>query len=128
MPIFKVPIEATEPLLARGLWRDSGIVHERMQRAFERILGLVDKMVEVGGVAEIGGDVVGPVWVALAFGRHGVTRAGDDPPSGVAEAFDRGVPDPAARAGQQQDLARAAHRAATRRGKLARGSSIPSGS
>ena len=37
---------------------------------------------------EIGGDVVGPIRVALAFERHRVARAGDDPPADIAEAFD----------------------------------------
>src|SRR5215469_12583046 len=99
-----------------------------MQRAIEKPFRLGDKALKVDRLGEVGGDVVSPVRVALAFGRHGVARASDDPPAGIAKAFDRGMPDPAAGTGQQQDLARPAHRAATRRGKLARGSSIPSGS
>ncbi len=63
------------------------------------ILRLGNEVLEVSGIGEVGGDVVGPVRVAFAFARHGVARAGNDPPAGIAEAFDRGVADPAARAG-----------------------------
>ncbi len=70
-----------------------------MQRAIDVVLGLGDKMVQIRGVAEIRGDVVAPVWVALAFRRHDIARAGDDAPSGIAEALDRGVSDAAAGAG-----------------------------
>ena len=99
-----------------------------MQRPVEIVLGLGDEAIEIGGLAEIGGDVVGPVRVAPAFRRHPLARAGDDPPPGVAEALDRRVPDAAAGAGQQQDFSFVAHCASTLRGKLERGSSTPSGS
>src|SRR6516162_4036615 len=128
LPIFEVAVENAEPFLGRSLWRDAGIVDERMQRAVEKLPRLGNEVLEVVRIGKIGGDMVGPVRVALAFGRHVVARTGDDPPAGIAETLDRGVPDPAAGAGQQQNLAHPAHRTATRRGKLARGSSIPSGS
>ena len=67
LPIFEVAIEATEPLLSRGFWRHSGIVDERVQRAVEKTLRLGDEVLEVRGIAEIGGDVMGPVRVAFAF-------------------------------------------------------------
>src|ERR1700730_989785 len=128
VPFFDVAVEAAEPFLGRSLGRHAGVVDERVQRAVEKLSGLGDEVIEIGGIGEGGGDVMGPVRGALAFGRHRVPRAGDDPRAGVAEALDRGVADAAAGAGQQQDSAPTAHRAATRRGKFARGSSIPSGS
>src|SRR5271170_4532647 len=128
MPVLNLAIEGAEPFSRRVLRRYSGIVDEGVQRTVEGIFRLGDKAVEIRWIAEIGGDVMGPVRVALALRRHRVARACNDPPAGIAEAFDRRMPDAAAGTGQQQDPALAAHRAATRRGKFARGSSRPSGS
>src|SRR5262249_2869621 len=116
------------PFLGWTLWRYPGIVDERMQCPVKKPVRLGDQVIKVVEIGEVGGNVVGPIRVALAFRRHGIPRAGDDAPAGIAKAFDGGVPDTTAGAGQQQDLAGTAHRATTRRGKLARGSSIPSGS
>src|SRR5262249_55783965 len=99
-----------------------------MQWAVNQRSRLGHEVVDILGIAEIGRDVMGPVRVAFALLRHRVTRARDDPPTGLAKALDSRVPDPAARSSQQQDLPLADHPAPTRRGKLERGSSIPSGS
>ena len=57
------------------IWRHSGIVDERMQRAVEKPFFLADKTLAIGG------DAVGPVRLKIAFGRYGVARTGDDPAS-----------------------------------------------
>src|SRR4029077_13409784 len=120
--------ETLEPFFGRRFGRHAGIVDEGVQRPVEQLAGLRHEVFEVLRITEIGGDVMGPVRVALALLGHRLAGAGDDPPFGGAEALDRGVADPAARAGQQQYLSVTAHRAPTRRGKVDRGSSIPSGS
>src|SRR3954471_11388019 len=128
MPSFDIAVEAPEPFFGRRFGRYACIVDESVQGPVEQRAGLGHKVFEVLRIAEIGCDVMGPVRVALALLRHRLPRAGDDPPTCVAETLDRGVPDPAACPGQQQHLSFTAHRAPTRRGKFARGSSIPSGS
>ena len=70
---------------------------------------LGDEALDLGGIGEIGGDVVRPVGIALAFGRHVLARGGDDAPAGLAEAAHRGVADAAAGAGEEEGLARALH-------------------
>src|SRR3546814_15560310 len=54
---------------------------------------------------EIRGDMVGPIGIAAALGRHLVARAGDDLPALVAEALHRGMADAPAGAGQHHPLA-----------------------
>src|SRR5215469_2405361 len=93
VPIFEVAVENTEAFFRLALWGDTGIVDERMQGPPDKPTRLGDKALEVGGIGKIRGDVVGPIRVTLAFRRHGVSRAGDDAPAGVAETLDRCVAD-----------------------------------
>src|SRR5690242_3938142 len=128
MPGFDIAVETPDPCPGRRFGRHAGIVDESVQRPVEQLACLGDEAIEILRIPEIGGDVMGPVRIALALLRHRLAGAGDDPPFGIAESLDRGVADPAARPGQQQNLSVTAHRAPTRRGKFNRGSSIPSGS
>ena len=75
-----------------ALGENPDIIDERMQRAVEKPFRLGDKALEVDKLGEVGGDVAGPVRVTLAFRRHGVARASDDPPAGVAKALDKVIP------------------------------------
>src|SRR3546814_16893281 len=56
-------------------------------------------------LGEIRGDMVGPIGLAAALGRHLVARAGDDLPALVAQALHRAMADPPARAVHPPHLA-----------------------
>src|SRR3546814_19534432 len=56
-------------------------------------------------LGEIRGDMVGPIGIAAALGRHLVARAGDDLPALVAAALHRGMADAPAGAGQHHPRA-----------------------
>ncbi len=107
VPIGDVAVEAAEPLAERRLGRDAGIVDERVERAVadepRRLLG---EALDLGRIAKVGRDVVRPVGIALAFGRHVLARGGDDVPAGGAEALHRRMADAAACAGEEQGFAR----------------------
>ncbi len=147
------PLRQPSRCLVGVLGDTPALLTERVERAVEIGPGLGDEMLEIPWVAEIGGDVVSPVGVAPGIPPAPVARAGDDPPAGVAEALGpsharcRGWPRSAAipcartvlgrsgrigrwgsigRSGSPRQLA--AHCASTRRGKLDRASSTPSGS
>src|SRR6185312_16418489 len=111
VPAADVAVEAAHALLVGRLRRHAGIVDEGMQRlAVEQRLRLGDEGIDALGVAEIGGDVVRPVGIALAFRRHRLARAGDDLPAGLAEMPHGGMADAAAGAGEDETLALRAHR------------------
>src|SRR5229473_2057262 len=73
-------------------------------RAVEQCVGFGDEGVEAGGRAEIGGDMMSPVRIALAFRRHRLARGGYDLPTRRAEMPYRRVADAPARAGENEIL------------------------
>jgi hypothetical protein len=108
-PGIDIAVQAAEPFLERGLRADRGIVHQGVDRLVaEHLQRFLDEMLGVGGLREIGGDVMGPVGIGLALFRNGFARAGHDAPAFGAEALHGRMADAAAGTGQDHGLARRA--------------------
>ena len=109
-PSFEIAVETAQTFLERRFRRHPGVVDEPMQGLFGK--GLVyrfDKIFEAVGVGKVGGNMKGPVGVALAFGRHVLARTGDDTPAPFQEAEGGGVTDATAGAGDDDDFAACFH-------------------
>ncbi len=103
LPGIGVSVETPEPLLIGRLGGYRSVVDQSRQPLLPyQLLRLGDKSAYISGIGEIRGDVVGPVRVALAFGRDIFPRTSDDLPAGVAEPANSRVPDPSARPRQDQ--------------------------
>ena len=76
-----------------------------MERAVaDQLRRLGDEALDPSGIGEVRREMMRPVGIALALGRHVLARGGDDAPAGLAEAPHRGMADAAARAGEEQGL------------------------
>src|SRR5580704_4342107 len=106
MPVVARGLERTKPLAPGGLWRDRGIVDQRMQLAIEAPLGFRDCRRGVFGIGQIDLNVVFGAGFPRAIFRKRMPRAGDDAPAGRRETLDGGMADAAACPGQEQRAAR----------------------
>ncbi len=105
VPGLEVAVETAEPFLVFGFGRHAGIVDKRVQRLVaEGGIGFLDEIGETVCIAQVGGDVAGPIGVALAGLGGVVARTGDDLPAAFQKHSGSGVANAAAGAGDNDDF------------------------
>src|SRR3984957_20961648 len=102
-PGVDVGIDRAKPRAAFGLWRNRGVVDQRMQHAaFQALANFRDRARGIGVVGKVALDMILRACAPRAFFREGMTRTGEDAPAGRRKADHGGMTDAAAGAGQEQ--------------------------